>query len=95
MARCAQLGNIRFSRRLSDLHFSRARYGVPLQMTGYAIQRDDGALFCEPGQNGGRCWTHNIRRVKRYYTREAAAQNCCPENERAISLDDLLAPMEF
>lgn len=57
----------------------------------YVIIRTDqgGGYVSEPGSTGS--YTHNLRRARVFSTREAAERECCPGNERPVTIDSQLS----
>jgi len=54
----------------------------------YVIQRDDGKFVTRPGSE--KSYTSDLQKARTFATKEKAEAERCPENERVVSLDQLL-----
>lgn len=54
----------------------------------YVIIRNDGKFVSLPG--AARSYTSDMQKARTFLTREAAERERCPENERVVSVFDLL-----
>lgn len=57
-------------------------------MTGYVIVRADGAFVSRPGSR--RSYTDKLQDAQVFPTKESAQANCCPENEQAKSIEEIM-----
>lgn len=58
----------------------------------YIIERTDqgGGFVADLRVSNGASYTHDLRRAKQFATRDQARDNCCPENEIVLSLEDAM-----
>jgi hypothetical protein len=54
----------------------------------YVIQRSDGKFVTHPGQRSS--YTALLQDARVFDSREAAARELCPENERVVQVRELL-----
>ena len=63
------------------------------EIMSWLIERTDrgrGFLTADVQATGGSTYTEDVRKARRYPTRESASRDCC-ENERPVSLEALLS----
>lgn len=55
----------------------------------FVIRRTDGAFVADVNRSGGSSYTDDLRKARKFYTREAAQRDCCG-NERVVDFDRVI-----